>query len=191
MDHATIGSGPHSLGFAIEDLRARWMEIVALGALLAALGVVALCFTLPSTIATVALNGIFLMIAGVAEIGVGARAKNWARVFLWMVGGAIYVFAGLICFLNPIFASLILTLALGAGLIATGVVRALLAFSQPSGASRATMLLAAIATFLLGWVIVVHWPWNSVHVLGILLGLELVIHGIGWASFGIGLRPRR
>jgi uncharacterized membrane protein HdeD (DUF308 family) len=191
MTNATGETQPHSLGFAIEHLRARWGEIVAFGALLVVLGLAALCFTLPSTIATVTLNGVFFLVAGVAEIGVGAHAKSWARFFLWIVGGAIYLVAGVICIINPIFASLALTLALGAGLIAAAGVRAYLAFHLPSGNPRAMVLLAAAVTLLLGLVIVVHWPTDSVYVLGILLGVDLLFHGVGWATFGIGLRPRR
>jgi uncharacterized membrane protein HdeD (DUF308 family) len=191
MTNATNGTQPHSLGFAIEHLRARWGEIVAFGALLVVLGLAALCFTLPSTVATVTLNGLFFLVAGVAEIGVGAHAKSWARFFLWIVGGAIYLIAGLICIVNPIFASLALTLALGAGLIAAALVRAYLAFHLPGGNPRAMVLLAAVVTFLLGLVIVVHWPTDSVYVLGILLGVDLLFHGVGWATFGVGLRPRR
>ena len=158
MTNATNGTQPHSLGFAIEHLRARWGEIVAFGGLLVVLGVAALCFTLPSTVATVTLNGVFFLVAGVAEIGVGAHAKSWARFFLWIIGGAIYLIAGVICIINPIFASLALTLALGAGLIAAAAVRAYLAFHLPAGNQRAMVLLAAAVTFLLGLVIVVHWP---------------------------------
>jgi len=191
MTNATSGTQPHSLGFAIEHLRARWGEIVAFGGLLIVLGLAALCFTLPSTIATVTLNGLFFVVAGVAEIGVGAHAKSWARFFLWIVGGAIYLIAGIICIINPIFASLALTLALGAGLIAAAAVRAYLAFQLPGGNQRAMVLLAAAVTFLLGLIIVVRWPTDSVYVLGILLGVDLLFHGVGWATFGVGLRPRR
>jgi uncharacterized membrane protein HdeD (DUF308 family) len=191
MANPTNASQPRSLGFAIEHLRARWGEIVAFGLLLVVLGVAALCFTLPSTVATVTLNGVFFLVAGVAEIGVGAHAKSWARFFLWIIGGAIYLIAGLFCIINPIFASLALTLALGAGLIAAALVRAYLAFNLPAGNPRAMVLLAAAVTFLLGLVIVVHWPTDSVYVLGILLGVDLLFHGIGWATFGLGLRAPR
>jgi uncharacterized membrane protein HdeD (DUF308 family) len=191
MSSETSETRPYSLGLAIEHLRARWGEIVAFGALLVMLGLAALCFTLPSTIATVTLNGVFFLVAGVAEIGVGAHAKSWARFFLWIIGGAIYLIAGLFCILNPVFASLALTLALGAGLIAAALVRAYLAFHLPGGNPRAMVLLAAAVTFLLGLVILVHWPTDSVYVLGILLGVDLLFHGIGWATFGLGLRPRR
>ena len=191
MSNAANGTQPHNLGLAIEHLRGRWGEIVAFGALLIVLGLAALCFTLPSTVTTVTLNGVFFLVAGVAEIGVGAHAKSWARFFLWIIGGALYVIVGLICIINPIFASLALTLALGAGLIAAAAVRAYLAFHLPSGNPRAMVLLAAAVTFLLGLVIVVHWPTDSVYVLGILLGVDLLFHGIGWVTFGFALRAHR
>ena len=59
---------------------------------------------------------------------------------------------------------------LGAGLIAAGVVRAYLAFQLPADHPRALVFLAAAVTFLLGLIIVLHWPANSLWVLGTLLG---------------------
>ena len=191
MSNAANQTQRLSLGVAIEHLRARWGEIVAFGALLIVLGVAALCFAFPATVATVTLNGVFFLVAGVAEIGVGAHAKSWARFFLWIIGGVIYLLAGIFCIINPVFASLALTLALGAGLIAAAAVRAYLAFHLPADNARFMVLLAAAVTFLLGLLIVVRWPLDSVYVLGILLGVDLVFHGIGWATFAISLRSRR
>ena len=183
--------GPHSLGEAIEHLRSRWGAIVAFGALLMLLGAAALIFNLAATVATVTLNGIFFLVAGAAEIGVGAHAQSWRRFFLWMIGGVLYIAVGVVCIVNPIFASLALTLALGAGLIAAASVRAYLAFQLPPDRMRGMVLLAAAVTFLLGLIIVMRWPSDSVYVLGVLLGVDLLFHGAGWATFGMGLRTRR
>ncbi|MGO4870824.1 MAG: DUF308 domain-containing protein [Roseiarcus sp.] len=183
--------GPHSLGEAIEHLRGRWGAIVAFGALLMLLGAAALVFTLAATIATVTLNGIFFLVAGVAEIGIGANAQSWRRYFLWMIGGVLYLAVGVICIVNPIFAMPLLTLALGAGLIAAAAVRAYLAFQLPADRPRGMVLIAAAVTFLLGLIIIMRWPSDSVYVLGVLLGVDLLFHGAGWATFGMGLRARR
>jgi len=183
--------GPHSLGEAIERLRDKWGAIVAFGALLILLGAAALIFTLASTIATVTLNGVFFLVAGAAEIGIGAHAQGWGRFFLWMIGGVLYIAAGVICIINPIFASLALTLALGAGLIAAAVVRGYLALQLPAEQPRGMVLLASAATLLLGLIIVMRWPTDSVYVLGALLGVDLLFHGAGWVTFGMGLRARR
>jgi uncharacterized membrane protein HdeD (DUF308 family) len=85
----------------------------------------------------------------------------------------------------------VLTLMLGAGLIAAGAVRGYLAFQLPADHPRAMVFLAALVTVLLGLVIVTHWPADSIWVLGTLLGVDLLFNGSGWVSFGLGLRARR
>ena len=185
-----VSAAPHSLGVAIERLRGKWASITAFGVLLVVLGFAALFCSLIATLATVTLNGVLFCIAGAAEIGIGMHSRNWARFFLWVVGGLLYLAAGLFCIVNPRFASVVMTLMLGAGLIAAGVVRIYLAIQLPPDQYRMMVFLAAAITFLLGLIIVSHWPVDSVYVLGILLGVDLLFHGAGWVSFGMGLHAR-
>ena len=42
--------------------------------------------------------------------------------------------------------------------------------------------LARAVTFLLGLIIVIHWPLDSAYVLGTLLGVDLLFHGAGWVT---------
>jgi uncharacterized membrane protein HdeD (DUF308 family) len=187
---SNVGTSAHSLGEAIERLRGKWAAITAFGVLLVVLGVAALFFSLIATIATVTLNGFLFLIAGGAEIGIGMHSREWGRFFLWVVGGLVYIAAGVLCIVNPVLASVALTLLLGAGLIAAGVVRAFLATQLPPDHPRALIFLAAGVTILLGLIIVSHWPLDSVYVLGTLLGVDLLFHGVGWVSFGMGLHAR-
>ena len=187
---SNVGTSAHSLGEAIERLRGKWAAITAFGVLLVVLGVAALFFSLIATIATVTLNGFLFLIAGGAEIGIGMHSREWGRFFLWVIGGLVYIAAGVLCIVNPVLASVALTLLLGAGLIAAGVVRAFLATQLPPDHPRALIFLAAGITILLGLIIVSHWPLDSVYVLGTLLGVDLLFHGVGWVSFGMGLHAR-
>jgi uncharacterized membrane protein HdeD (DUF308 family) len=187
---SNIGTSAHSLGEAAERLRGKWAAITAFGVLLVVLGVAALFFSLIATIATVTLNGILFLVAGAAEIGIGMHARDWGRFFLWVVGGLVYIAAGVVCIVNPVLASVALTLLLGAGLIAAGAVRAILAFQLPADHPRGLVFLGAAVTILLGLIIVSHWPLDSVYVLGTLLGVDLLFHGVGWVSFGMGLQAR-
>jgi len=155
---------PHNLGAAVERLRGKWGAIVAFGALLMLMGAASLIFAFASTLAIVALNGVFFLVAGAAEIGVGMHAQAWGRFFFWVIGGLLYLAAGVLCILNPLLAS---------------------------GPRRGMVFLAALITFGLGLIIVIHWPLSSVYVLGTLLGVDLLFHGAGWVSFGIGLRAHR
>jgi uncharacterized membrane protein HdeD (DUF308 family) len=185
-----VGTSVHSLGETLERLRGKWAAITAFGVLLVVLGFAALFFSLVATIATVTLNGILFLVAGAAEIGIGMHSRDWGRFFLWVVGGLVYIAAGIVCIVNPVLASVVLTLLLGAGLIAAGVVRAYLAFQLPADHPRGLVFVAAAVTILLGLIIVSHWPLDSVYVLGTLLGVDLLFHGVGWVSFGMGLQAR-
>jgi uncharacterized membrane protein HdeD (DUF308 family) len=187
---SNVGPTRHSLGEAIERLKGKWAAITAFGVLLVILGAAALVFSLAATIATVTLNGVLFLIAGAAEIGIGMHSRGWGQFFLWVVGGLLYIAAGILCIVNPIFASVILTLLLGAGLIAAGVVRFYLATQLPPDQPRALVFVAAAVTIVLGLIIVSRWPLDSVYVLGTLLGVDLLFHGVGWVSFGMGLHSR-
>ena len=92
------------------------------------------------------LNGVFFLVAGAAEIGIGMHAQGWRRFFLWVIGGALYIVVGVLCIINPVFARVALTLALGAGLIAAAAVRAYLALQLPADRRRGMVLLAAAVT---------------------------------------------
>ena len=182
---------PHSLGEAAHRLRAKWGALFAFGVLLMALGALSLAFAFLSTIAMVTMNGVLLLIAGAAEVGVGMHARSWGRFFFWVLGGLLYIAAGVFCIMEPVKASVILTLLIGAGLVAAGVVRAWLAFQLPASPQRSLVWLGAAVTFLLGLAIVTSWPLSSLYVLGTFLGIDLLFHGAGWASFALGLRAHR
>jgi len=181
---------PHNLGEALERLRGKWAAFVCFGALLTAMGAASLIFAFATTLAMATINGVFFIIAGFAEIGVGAHARQWNRFFFWVLGGALYVFVGALCVLYPGRAALVLTLVLGAGLIAAGVVRAVLAAQLPAGPRRFMLALAAVVTSALGLIVVTHWPLDSLYVLGTLLGVDLACHGAGWVVFGLSLGAR-
>ena len=64
-------------------------------------------FSLIATIVTVTLNGVLFLIAGAAEIGIGMHSREWGRFFLWVVGGLVYIAAGVLCIVNPVLASVV------------------------------------------------------------------------------------
>jgi uncharacterized membrane protein HdeD (DUF308 family) len=45
-------------------------------------------------------------------------------------------------------------------------------------------------TLLLGLLIVGRWPVNSVYILGLFLGIDLVMAGTGWIGLGFALTRR-
>jgi uncharacterized membrane protein HdeD (DUF308 family) len=171
-------------------LRAKWGWILALGVVYVIAGLVALGSVVMATVASVLIVGVMMIVAGVAEIINAFQCKSWGRFLVWVLLGALYIVAGFVTFENPLFAASILTLLLGASLVASGIVRIVLAFSMKREQPWIWVLLSSLVTLLLGLLILAHWPVSSVYVLGIFLGIDLVMAGAGWIGLGLALRRR-
>ena len=78
---------------------------------------------------------------------------------------------------NPLLAAAFLTLLLGASLIASGIMRIVLAFSMKEGMPWIGVCLSGAITLLLGLVVLAHWPVPSIYILGLFLGIDLVFAG--------------
>jgi uncharacterized membrane protein HdeD (DUF308 family) len=169
-------------------LRAKWGWIVALGVVYLIAGLVALGSILAATVASVFLVGIMMIVAGVAEIINAFQTKGWGKFLIWALLGALYIVAGFVTFENPLFAAAVLTLILGAALVASGLVRVFLAFSMKRESPWVWVLVSSIVTMLLGLLILAHWPVSSVYTLGLFLGLDLVMAGAAWIGLGVALR---
>ena len=78
----------------------------------------------------------------------------------------------------PLLAAAVLTLLLGFTLIASGVMRIVLGFSMMGGTPWAWVVLSGVITFLLGLVIVGHWPVSGLYILGLFLGIDLIVAGV-------------
>jgi uncharacterized membrane protein HdeD (DUF308 family) len=175
----------------IEPLRAKSGWIIALGVIFVIAGFIALGSIITATVASVFVVGIMMLIAGVAEVINAFQVKSWGRFLFWLLLGILYIVAGFIAFENPWLTAAVLTLLLGASLIASGIMRIILAFSMRQQAPWIWIVISGVITLLLGIVILSHWPTSSLYVLGIFLGIDLIFAGAGWIGLGLGLRRLR
>ncbi len=180
-----------SLGAGVERLRARRGWIIAFGLFSALLGLLALVLTDVATLASVLVIGIFMVMVGVVEIVLGFRTRTWGRLLLWEATGVIYLVAGLFAIALPAPASVVITLLLGAGLLATGVLRIVLGIKMQGSRSRGGIIASGLLTTLLGLLIVLSWPSSSIVVLGTFLGIDLLVYGVTWIVFGTRLGLHR
>jgi uncharacterized membrane protein HdeD (DUF308 family) len=175
----------------LAPLRAKSGWIIGLGVVYSIAGFIALGSVAMATVATVFIVGIMMLLAGVAEIISAFQVKSWGKFVLWILLGILYVVAGFATFENPLLAAAILTLVLGVSLIVSGIMRIVLAFGMKQGMPWMWIVLSGVITFLLGAIILAHWPVSSVYVLGLFLGIDLVFAGAGWIGLGLGLRRQR
>jgi uncharacterized membrane protein HdeD (DUF308 family) len=179
------------LAEGLKVLRAKWGWIVALGVVFLIAGFIALGSAVAATASAVMIIGIMMIMGGVAEIVAAFSVKGWGKFAVWMLLGLLYVAAGIIALMNPFAAATILTLMLGAALVAGGVLRIFLAFSMKSaGKPWGWVVVSGLVTLLLGAMIVAQWPASSFFVLGIFLGIDLIFIGSGWVTMGLALKNR-
>jgi uncharacterized membrane protein HdeD (DUF308 family) len=174
-------------GTDVAPLRAKWGWIVALGFVYLIAGFVALGSIVMATVASVLVVGVMMIVAGIAEIINAFQIKSWGKFLVWALLGVLYVVAGFLTFENPLLAAALLTLMLGASLLASGIVRIFLAFSMKREMPWIWVALSGVITLVLGIVILAHWPVNSVYILGLFLGIDLIMAGAGWIGLGFGL----
>ncbi|MGY3621630.1 HdeD family acid-resistance protein [Bradyrhizobium sp. USDA 10063] len=166
----------------------KWGWIFALGVVYLITGFVALSTVALATVASVLLVGVMMIIAGVAEVINAFQVKTWGKFLLCALLGALYIVAGLVTFENPALAAVLLTLMLGASLVAAGIMRQILAFSMKRATPRFWLAISGVITLLVGLLILARWPINSVYILGLFLGLDLIMAGASWIGISFGLR---
>ena len=172
-------------------LRAKSGWIIALGVVYLIAGFIALGSVAMATVASVLVVGVMMIIAGVAEVFSAFQIKSWGKFLLWALLGVLYIFAGFVTFENPLLAAVLLTLILNASLMASGIMRIFLGFSMKRETPWIWVVLSGVITLLLGLLILARWPVSSLYILGLFLGIDLIMAGVGWIGLGFGLRRTR
>ncbi|MGY3619345.1 HdeD family acid-resistance protein [Bradyrhizobium sp. USDA 10063] len=166
----------------------KWGWIFALGIVYLITGFVALGSVALATVASVLVVGVMMIIAGLAELINAFQVKTWGKFFLWAPLGALYIVAGFVTFENPALAAALLTLILGGSLVAAGIMRVILAFSMKRQTARFWLAISGVITLLVGLLILARWPINSVYILGLFLGLDLIVAGASYIGISFCLR---
>ena len=176
---------------AIAPLHGKWGWIVALGVIYLVTGIIALGSVVMATVVSVFVVGVMMLIAGIAEVIHAFQIRTWGKFLLWALLGVLYIIAGFVTFQNPLLAASVLTLILGAALVASGIMRIILALSMKSQTPWGWVLLSGCITLLLGVLILAQWPISSLFILGTLLAIDLIFAGAGWIGLGLSLRRAR
>jgi len=151
-----------------------WWLFVLLGLVSIVLGVTALASRITGVATLVAVLALFLIYAGVFEITLAATIRR--HTLLGIVTGLASIAAGIIALAWPGITLYVLAIFVGASLIAWGVYRIYLSFTDPVIRPRAVTLIEGAVLVALG-VLALAWPNVSIAVLAILVGIFFVIFG--------------
>jgi uncharacterized membrane protein HdeD (DUF308 family) len=155
-----------------------------LGIVMIAGGTLALGDVAFATIISAKLVGLTAAAVGAFEIIHALWTKGWGG-FLWQtLLGILYLAFGLILFTQPASGALVLTYVLGTVLLASGLIRCLLslAYWQQNGWM---MLISGLFGLLTGGLILRDFPTVGIWALGLLLGVDLISHGLAWLLYAV------
>jgi uncharacterized membrane protein HdeD (DUF308 family) len=155
---------------------------VLLGVVLILAGILVLGDVVLVTVISTMFIGMTSIAAGAFEVIHAFWTKGWGG-FVWQVLlGILYIAFGAVLVSQPVASALILTYVLGLLLLISGFVRILLGFSHWREAGW-IMLLSGSFGVLAGLVILTEFPMTGLWVLGFLLGVDLISHGLGWLTY--------
>ena len=173
-----------------------WGWLLALGILIAALGVIGLGMTYWLTVAAVFWFGVLAIIGGVGQLLDAFHHKGWGSMLWHVLIGVLYIGAGILMIVMPVESAFWLTLFLAIMLIVVGVSRIIMSFQMRGlGGVWIGVLLSGILSIVLGILIygtvtppttealatpegqlawVQSWGW----VIGLFVAIELISEGL-------------
>jgi uncharacterized membrane protein HdeD (DUF308 family) len=159
-----------------------WVRML-LGTVLILGGVFVLGDVALATLVSTLFIGITAIVVGAFEIIHAFWTKGWGG-FLWHVLlGALYIVFGLMVVRQPVAGALVLTYVLGLVFLISGIVRCVVAFTHWREAGW-LMLLSGVVGIAAGLMVLAGWPMTGLWVLGLLLAVDLISHGVAWLAYG-------
>jgi uncharacterized membrane protein HdeD (DUF308 family) len=166
----------------------RWGWFVALGVLLILIGLFAWIEVVAVTLTGVILLGAAMLVGGIVQTIHSFAVRGWSGFFLHILMGILYVIGGLLLMADPWPGALAVTIFVALCLVVAGIVRMVMAVQHRELAGWWLMLFSGLITLLIGLLVYATLPWSGLWVIGTLIAVELVIHGITWVQFGLMLR---
>ncbi len=187
MNGTMQANAPGTFAEELRELKNEWVWFLALGIGLIAIGVVALSAAFLASMASVAVFGVLLVVAGIAQTVSAFWSPRWRGLLVHMLTGILYLVVGYIVIDHPVETAVALTLLLASFFVVAGVFRIVVALNERFH-NWGWCLLSGCISALLGVLILKQWPGSGVWVIGLFLGIEMIFNGLAWIMMADGLR---
>jgi len=187
VTHSVLEPPANTLHHERVHLRRVWWLFFIMGLVSIVVGFLAISSTFIATLASVIVFGVLLLIAGFAEVVHAIMVRNWRGFALHLLTAALYLIVGLFMLEEPDQGAKVLTLLIGAAFLVGGVLRIVFALVQRFH-SWPWVVLHGVVDLFLGGIILSGWPESSPWVIGLLLGIDLIFHGMSWVILALTVR---
>jgi uncharacterized membrane protein HdeD (DUF308 family) len=174
----------------LRHLKSNWWWFFALGIMLSVFGAVAIAVpaaTRATSFIAIMILGLMLMAAGISVIVGAFWTGRWSGSLPLVLIGILYVVAGFVISEHVGESTAAITLFIAASFMVAGAFRivAALLWQFPQWGWT---LLSGLITFLAGFMIYRHFPGSAMWVIGLLIGIEMLFHGLNWLMLGLAIR---
>jgi uncharacterized membrane protein HdeD (DUF308 family) len=154
------------------------------GIALVVLGMLSILMPFIAGLVVNVLLGVVMIAAGFSWCAFGSQAPGGrSRLGSW-VTGLLAILCGIYMLVRPVTALAALTLAAAAFLMAAGLMRIFMSIELRHYKGWGWGLFNGFVTVALGVLIAVHWPFSGYWAIGILLGVDMMMAGLGLAGLG-------
>ena len=167
------------LAQSMEEIKQHRGGLMVIGIISLVLGSLAILAPLAATAGVVYFIGAVILVQGVVQLIHCFKAKAWSA-FAWnLLVAVLYIIAGGLVLSKPLSAAIVLTLVLAIFFLVEGAIKISLAFKLKPAARWGWVLFSGAMGVVLGLIIFSGWPGDTLWVLGMLLGIDLIFGG--WA----------
>lgn len=170
-----------------EEVRRTWGWFLALGIVLVLLGMMALGWSVLTTLVSVVVFGWFLLLAGILSILHAFWRRRWGGFFVELFAGILYAVFGLMVVGNPAVSAVALTLLIAVFLMIGGIFRILTALAVRFH-HWIWVLLNGVISLLLGVMIWSQWPVSGLWVIGLFIGIDMIFYGWSLIMLAVAVR---
>lgn len=173
-----------------QHLRTRWLCLFLVGVLLVVGGTASLVtpiVTLSTSVAAMIVLGVSLIVGGICTISASFWAGKTTALLLNLFIGILYIVAGFVITDAPLRAAAMMAAFIAALFIVGGLFRivaaVLLRFPH-----WGWTLLNGLVTLICGVAIYRHFSRSALWVVGLLVGIEMLLHGWNWIVLALAVR---
>jgi uncharacterized membrane protein HdeD (DUF308 family) len=173
---------------AFGELTKNWGWLLVLGIVFIILGTIGLGMLFALTIVSVLFFGVLMLIGGGVQFVDAFKCTGWKGVIWHVLMAILYVLGGIVVIIDPVLASVVITLMLAGVITGAGIVRLIMALQHRDAKGWGWALASGIISIVLGIMIFAKWPVSGLWIIGLFVAIEMIING--WSYIFLALAAK-